>query len=243
MKYKVRCSKIADLLSGCGKVKNKFVWKNLDVWNETHIELAITIYNEQENIFIPANVSTLDMQAGKELEESAVQLYDSFFKTNYYPEYKQRRSVASDFEKENDWIKGTKDFGDFTKTIDCKISTNKNVFDLKRFVPVENDYVIQLNGYGWLYNTPNLELYNVLMTPTNGQLFKMVSSKAYVENLDDNEQYSYEERLNQYYNYDFMPVKKRIIIKDVPIIENFQEIVKKRVELLNEKIEEYKKKI
>ncbi len=236
MKYKVRCSRLSELLAGCRKKKNEFIWEDLNVFNDTHIKLAVEIYNEQ--LFKPAEITTIDMQAGKELEKDAVLLYDSVFETDYIKDYERSRSLNLPYEKENDFIRGSRDFGSNTKTIDCKISTDKNVFDTKRFLPPENEYVIQLNGYAWLYGSTELELFNALMMPTQEQIRKMASNKAYIENLDESEFSVYQSILERSYGYDmYLSDKQRVHIKQIPLIPNFQGIIKIRVKLLNEWIE------
>lgn len=241
--YKVRCSSLDILFAGCGKVNNKYEWKDLSKINESHIKLAIEIYNKANGLFVPAEVCTLDMNTGSELEPDAIKMYDSFFNTNYFPDYEECRNKLLDFEAENEWITGTRDFGNIQQTIDCKISTNKNVFDLKKFTPVEVGYTIQVNGYGWLYGTKILKLYNCLMPASFGQIKKFVDSKGYIEMLSDEQRFAYEEVLEASYNYDLIAIEKRINVKIIPQIENFQDITKKRVEVLNEWIEKNKHSI
>lgn len=238
--YKVRCSSLSTLLGGCGKVNNKLEWKDLDKMNDTHIRLAIEIYNKANSLFIPAEVKTLDMSAGNEMESEAIQMYDSHFNTNYHTDYVLNRGVLQDFEKSNDWITGTRDFGTTTKTIDCKISTDKNVFDTKKFMPVETDYTIAMNGYAWLYGSKELELYNALMPATYGQIKKFVSNMSYIECFNEEQCDVYQELIETSYDYSLLSIAKRINIKEVPIIPNFDEIIKKRVEVLNKWIEENK---
>lgn len=230
MKYKVRCSELSTLLDGCGKVKNKLEWDELDKMNDSHIKLAIKIYNKVQNRFEPADVDTLDMRAGTLQEKAAFQMYDEHFGTNFANYQKERLS--------NDWIEGERDAGDNSITIDCKISTDKNVFDAKRFAKTQDvGYIIQLNGYGWLYNTPKLQLFNALMPPLPEQIDKMVRDKLWACKLDLIEEQAYRDKLESSYFYDFYPVKSRIQTHDIPVIENFQEIVKKRVEIMNEWID------
>lgn len=238
--YRVRCSSMSVLLGSCGKVNNKLEWTKLKTWNDTHIKLAISIYNKTESIFTPAEVSTLDMSAGTEMESEAIQLYDKHKLTNYHPDYIDKRSVLGEYEKENEWATGTRDFGGDIKTIDCKISTDKNVFDAKKFLPLETDYVIAMNGYAWLYGSEELELYNALMPATYGQIKKFVGTKAYIDCLTDQQQDEYQELIENNYNYELLPIHKRINLKPVPIIPNFGEMIKNRVEVMNEWIEKNK---
>lgn len=242
MKYKVRCSQLSTLISGCGKVTNKLEWKELDKFNDSHKELAIEIYNAHHG-FESADVDTHDMQAGTENEPFAIQMYDEYFGTNFFDEYVNCRTEKGNkpFEMSNEYITGTRDFGDKTKTIDCKVSTDKNVFNKKMFVPLEVNYIIQLNGYSWLYNTPKLELFNALMNPTEKQIDKMISTKMRVCDLTFEQEQEYRQKIFQSYCYDFLPLKKRIQTHQVPIIENFQEIIKARVERLNKWLEENSK--
>ena len=238
MKYKVRCSQLATLIEGCGKVKNKLEWLELDKFNDSHKALAIEIFNAH-NGFESADVDTLDMQAGTENEPFAIQMYDENFGTNYFDEYVKCRTEKGNkpFEMSNDYITGTRDFGSTTKTIDCKISTDKNVFDKKRFSSLEFNYIVQLNGYGWLYNTPELELFNALMNPTEKQINKMINTKIYVCDLSFEQEQEYRNKVNSSYFYDFLPLKSRIQVHSVPVIENFQEIIQTRITKLNNWIE------
>jgi len=238
--YRVRCSKLDVLLAGCDKVRNKYEWSSLDKMKDSHIRMAIEIYNLAEYGFEPYHFSDVDMNAGNEHEPMAVKLYDAFNGTNYYPSYEQSREVVQAYERSNDWITGTRDFGDTIKTIDAKVSTDKNVFDSKKFMPVETEYVIQLNGYAWLYDTPENYLYNVLMPATIGQINKFVTNKKFVEMLTDSEADKYEEKLDKVYGYSGLTMAQRISIKPVPLIVNFQDTVKKRVEVMNNWIEKNK---
>ena len=236
--YKIRASSISTLLEGCGKVANKFEWKDLEKMTESHIKLAIQVYNKN-NGFESADIDTLDMSAGTEQEPQAIMMYDEFLSTNYFKSYNDCRTEKGNkpFEVENDWITGTRDFGSKEKTIDCKISTDKNVFDLKRFSSPEINYTIQLNAYGWLYNTNDLELFNALMPPTEQQINKFFSNKNYNCKLTFEQEVEYREKILRCYDYDFLPLRKRVIIKKVENINNFESIVKSRVEVLNEWIE------
>lgn len=242
--YKVRCSSLATLLGSCGKVNNKLEWNKLDAWNDTHIRLAIDIYNKTNDIFTSAEVKTLDMSAGNELEEESVQLYDERFGTSYFPDYVKSRihllENNLDFEKSNEFITGTRDFGNSTKTVDNKISTDKNVFDAKKFDSVETNYIIAMNGYKWLYGTPELELSNVLMTATYGQIKKFVDNKGFIDNLGDVEKDEYQILMERNYDYRLLPLEKRIDTKEVPIIDNFEDIIKERVSVMNKWIESNK---
>ena len=238
--YKCRCSMLSELLSSCGKVNNKLEWTKLDTWNDTHIRLAIEIYNKTNGIFVSPDIKTLDMSAGNELEEEGVIMYDTFFGTNYHFGYSASRDVLNSFEKSNDFITGTRDFGSDKKTIDQKTSTDKNVFDAKKFKGVETDYTIAINGYKWLYNTPELELYNVLIPATPSQMEKIVNNKAFIDMLSDSERDKYQVEIEKNYDYNRLDLSKRIDVKEVPIIENFEEIIEKRVKVMNDWIEKNK---
>jgi hypothetical protein len=128
--YRVRCSSLSTLLAGCGKskVKNKLEWDDLDKMNDSHIKLAIQIYNKTNSLFEAADIDTLDMRAGTVQEHLAVKMYDEHFKTNF-SDYQKIR-------KYNDWIEGERDFGDDEVTIDCKISTDKNVFETNSLLTI-----------------------------------------------------------------------------------------------------------
>lgn len=238
--YKCRCSMLSELLSSCGKVNNKLEWTKLDTWNDTHIRLAIEIYNKTNSIFVSPDIKTLDMSAGNELEEEGVIMYDEFFGTNYHFGYSASRDVLNSFEKSNDFITGTRDFGNDKKTIDQKTSTDKNVFDAKKFKGVETDYTIAINGYKWLYNTPELELYNVLIPATPSQMEKIVNNKAFIDMLSDSERDKYQVEIEKNYDYNNLDLSKRIDVKEVPIIDNFEEIIEKRVKVMNDWIEKNK---
>lgn len=232
--YKVRCSSLGTLLSGCGKVTNKYEWKDLDKINDTHKKLAIQIFNSHHG-FISPEINSLDMAAGTEHEPKAIMMYDECYNTNYYSFYKDARDKkgSKPFERSNDYLTGTRDFGDTISTFDCKVSTDKNVFDMKKFEAIETDYVLQLNGYRLLYETNNLFLFNALMPPTEEQINKIISKKVYFSNLNLEQEFIYREIIEANYDYDFIPLKKRIQLKEVEIIENFEEIIYKRVNVLN----------
>ena len=235
--YKVRCSKLDTLLSSCGKVTNKLEWTKLDVMNDTHIRLAIEIYNKANGIFVSPDIKNLDMSAGNELEEEGVIMYDKHFGTNYHFGYSASRDVLNNFENSNDFITGTRDFGSDIKTIDQKTSTDKNVFDAKKFKKVEDEYTIAINGYKWLYNTPELELYNVLIPATPSQMEKIVSNKAWIDMLTESERDKFQEEVEKNYAFEKLELSKRIDVKPVPIIDNFEEIIEKRVRVMNKWIE------
>lgn len=231
---------LSDLLSSCGKVNNKLEWTKLDTINDTHVRLFIEIYNKTNGIFVSPDIKTLDMSAGNELEEEGVIMYDKHFGTNYHFGYSASRDVLNSFEKSNDFITGTRDFGNDKKTIDQKTSTDKNVFDAKKFKGVETDYTIAINGYKWLYNTPELELYNVLIPATPSQMEKIVNNKAFIDMLSDSERDKFQEEIEKNYDFGKLELSKRIDVKEVPIIENFEEIIEKRVKVMNRWIEENK---
>lgn len=238
--YKVRCSKLDTLLSSCGKVTNKLEWTKLDTMNDTHIRLAIEIYNKANGIFVSPDIKNLDMSAGNELEEEGVIMYDKHFGTNYHFGYSASRDVLNNFENYNDFITGTRDFGSDIKTIDQKTSTDKNVFDAKKFKKVEDEYTIAINGYKWLYNTPELELYNVLIPATPSQMEKIVNNKAWIDMLTDSERDKFQEEVEKNYAFEKLELSKRIDVKPVPIIDNFEEIIEKRVRVMNKWIEDNK---
>lgn len=232
MKYRVRCSQLSTLLDGCGKVRGKLEWKDLSKMSESHIKLAVEIFNASRG-FVSQQVQTLDMIAGIEHEPGAVRMLDDFRNTQYYDQYNIVRNLNAPFEKSNDWLTGTRDVGNEKETIDIKVSTDKNVFDVKRFAKIEPRYIIQLNGYGMLYGTDDLYLANILMPATFGQIHKMVSSESYMSMLTDEMQDMLQDKLERNYSYDHLNLSQRIQIKEVPKIENFEEIVSKRVEVLN----------
>lgn len=238
--YKIRCSQLATLIGDCGKVSGKYEWKDLGKMNDAHIKLAIQIYNSANGLFTPADVCTLDMETGKEMEPEAIQMYDQHFRTSFFADYEAKRAVLSNYEASNEYITGTRDFGSDTQTFDCKISTDKNIFDLKKFKKPEINYTIQVNGYGWLYGTDDNYLFNALMNASFGQVKKHVDSKAYVEILSDEERDLYQQIVERNYSYDLLPISKRIDVKPIDKINNFPEIVKARVETMNEWIEKNK---
>jgi len=236
MKYRVRCSQLSTLLDGCGKVRGKLEWKDLSKMSDSHIKLAVEIFNASRGFF-SQKIQTLDMSAGIEHEPEAVKMLDSSRSTKYYDQYKVVRDLNAPFEKSNDWLTGTRDVGNNKETIDIKVSTDKNVFDIKRFAKLEPRYIIQLNGYGLLYGTEELFLANILMPATFGQIHKMVSSESYISMLTDEMQDMLQDKLENNYSYDHLSLSQRIQVKEVPKIENFEEIVQKRVETLNTWIE------
>lgn len=231
--FRVRCSSLSTLLEGCGKVKNKLEWENLDKMTDSHIKLAIEIYNKEVNDFEPADVYTLQMRAGTLQEYQAIKMYDEYFGTRYQSYQKVRIN--------NEFIEGERDFGDDNKTIDCKISTDKNTFDMKRFLKQQStDYIIQLNGYALLYDSKEIELYNALMNPLPEQIDKMVRDKMYICKLDLLQEQEYRNKIEMSYCYDFLPLKTRIQTHKLPIIDNFKTIIETRVKRLNKWIEENK---
>lgn len=241
--YKVRASSFSTLLAGCGKVNNKFEWKELDKMNDSHIKLAIEIYNRAEGIFVPAEIHTLDLNAGNENEPEAIQLYDSVNGTNFYEQYiiHREKMIGLPYERSNEWMTGTRDFGDKFSTYDNKTSTDKNVFDMKRFSPIPIDNVVQVNCYGLLYGTKENFIVNTLMPATFGQIKKFTDSKAYIEMLSDSERDEYQEKLEANYDYSLLPKAKRIDKRPVPNIDGFEDIVKIRVETMNDWIEKHLK--
>jgi hypothetical protein len=245
MFYKVRASQFKTLLADCGKVRNKLEWENLELMNASHIKLAIEIYNSNQGMdaFVPAEVKTLDMDAGNENEPYAIEMFDEFFKTNYYESYKNSRNLGLDFERFNDYLTGTRDFGDTETTFDCKCSTDKNVFNNKIFKPTEVDYIVQLNAYGYLYGTPKLKLYNALTNATMGQIKKFVSNKQYIDCLSELQANEYCEHIEKMYCYENLDLEKRIDVREVETIEGFPEIVKKRVTVMNNWIEANKHRL
>jgi hypothetical protein len=81
------------------------------------------------------------------------------------------------------------------------------------------------------------------MNPLPEQIDKMVKNKLYTCQLSLVEEQEYRDRLELSYNYDFLPRKNRIQIHELPIIPNFESIIKKRVERLNKWIEDNKSKL
>ena len=240
MKYKVRASMMSSFLEGCGKVRNKMEWSDLSKMSDTHIRLAVELFNSL-NGFETNRPTTLDMMAGIENEDEGIKMFDEHFGTDFYTGYKEGREVANvlglKYDRENDFLTGTRDFGNDQKTYDAKGSTDKNVFDTKKFVDLEPNYVIQLNCYRLLYGTDELYLYNYLANATYGQIRKMVSNESYVYMLTDEMQDELQEKLERNYTYDHLPLSHKISVREVPIIENFAEIVEERVTVVNNWIE------
>lgn len=75
------------------------------------------------------------------------------------------------------------------------------------------------------------------MPPTEQQINKFFSNKNYNCKLTFEQEVEYREKILRCYDYDFLPLRKRVIIKKVENINNFESIVKSRVEVLNEWIE------
>jgi hypothetical protein len=115
------------------------------------------------------------------------------------------------------------------------------VFDKKKFKPMEVEYAMQLNGYGLLWGTDDLELCNVLMPKTFGQIKKMVSNESYITMLSDEEKDNLQEAYEAMYSYETMSLESRFHRVEVPKINNFEEILNTRVKTLNEWIENNKK--
>ena len=236
MKYRFRSSQLSTLLDGCGKVRNKLEWKDLDKISDAHIKLAIEVFNASRG-FTPYSWNSLDMHAGVEHEPEAVRMLDKLRNTNYYEEYKRVRDAKKPFDKSNEYTTGTRDVGGDFETLDTKVSTDKNVFDLKRFKEMEIKYVVQQNNYGVLYGTKDLYLANVLMPATYGQIHKMVSSEGYISMMTDEMKDMLQDKLENTYNYDHLSLDQRIQVVEVPKIDNFEEIISHRVKIMNKWIE------
>lgn len=231
MNYKVRCSKLGTLFSSCGKSKYKLEWdldKIKNHFTATHMKLAIEIYNKKVNGFEPVEKLTYDMQNGNELEPEAFKLI-KFLKGEEYNEQEY---------SENDIITGTRDLGNNIITIDNKTSTDRNVFDLKKFEELELDYIFQLNGYKKLFKSKEIIIANTLITPSDAYISDMATKVKWIKKMSEIEFEKYRDKLQLSYEYDHIPIKDRVSFREVPIIENFEEMLEYRVTKLNTWIKE-----
>lgn len=245
-KYKIRASKSLDLVTSCSrKVRNKLEWEfdtSSKDYSEALIKIAIEIFNKVAFGYEPPKVITFDLDNGKRFERDAIEYYDKSFGTEYLPAYLKSRDNPAPFEKSNGFATGSRDFGDDIKTIDCKTSTCKNVFDAKRFLPLENKYIAQLNTYNLLYGTSEIELYNFLAPKS----FLEIEQAVYNErkfNYDRDDAYfdSLQEKMEQMYAYDVFDgygVNERTHRSEVPEIANWEETLYLSVEKMNRFITE-----
>jgi len=89
-----------------------------------------------------------------------------------------------------------------------------------------------------LYGTKKLRLVNALMPKTYGQIRKMVSQQSYIVMMSEIEQDELQEQLETMYSYDYLTMSERLSVREVPLITDFDELVKLRVERLNKWIRE-----
>ena len=240
LKYKIRASRSLDLVASCAtKVRNKLEWdfKPEKDYSDALIKIAVEVYNKQKFGYEPAQIITFDLDNGKKREPEAVQYYDQAFGTNYYELYSTDRQ-----RKTNKFSTGERDFGDNVKTIDCKVSTCKNVFDTKKFTDLETKYVAQLNTYKILYNTPKLELYNFLAPKSFLEIEQMVyNERKYNFDHDDAYYDELQEKYEKMYGYDVFDgygIEERTQRREVPIIENWEETLYLAAEKMNRFITE-----
>ena len=128
MKYRFRSSQLSTLLDGCGKVRDKLEWKDLDKISDAHIKLAIKVFNATRG-FTPYSWNSLDMHAGVEHEPEAVRMLDKLRNTNYYEEYKRVRDAKKPFDKYNEYTTGTRDVGGDFETLDTKVHAYRSAAD------------------------------------------------------------------------------------------------------------------
>lgn len=215
--------------------------KKKEIFSDSLKNLAIEIYNKTEFNYEPARIITRDLDNGLKQERDGVVLFDKVNKTNYIKEY-DLKDTSLPFEKDNEYMHGTRDFGDSETTFDLKTSTCKNIFDKKRVVECELGYVFQQNGYKYLYGTPNLYLVNVLMSKGFSEIEKLIATERYY-NFEKSDEY-FDELQNKYeeiFTYDTFhdySDESRIQIKEIPIIEDFEEMLIYSVNEMNDYIEE-----
>ena len=217
-KYKIRASKSLDLITSCSKkVRNELEWvfeENTD-FSEALIGIAVEIYNKKECGYETPNAITYDLDNGNKNEPLGVAMYDMIYGTEYYQDYQKFKDVGV----ENYYATGRRDFGSKIKTIDGKNSTDKNVFDKKRFSELENKYVAQMNCYGLLYNTPELELYRYLTPKSTGEIYSIVNKEAHFNNLSDEERDEMQERLETMFLFGVYPQNTLVTNDDKHILK------------------------
>lgn len=203
-KYKIRASKSLDLITSCSKkVRNKLQWEFEENtgYSEALIGIAVEIYNKQECGFETPNAITYDLDNGNKNEDLGVGIYDLLQDTEMYAGYIKNKDIGS----ENFYATGRRDFGNSLKTIDAKNSTDKNVFDKKKYSELENKYVAQLNCYGLIYGTEQLELFRYLTPKSQTEIYSIVGKEAHFNNLSDEERDIMQERLETMYLFGTYP--------------------------------------
>lgn len=242
MKYKIRASKSYDLISACfDKVRMKMEWKEKkEEYSDSLINLAIEIFNKVEFGYEEPKVITHDTNNGTKMERDAILLYDKINKTNYIKEY-DKRNKSLPYEMENEFMTGTRDFGDKKTTLDSKISTCKNVFDNKRFQDVVLSHTFQMNGYNFLYGTTEIFIVNSLFPPPLTQIEKFVNTERYFNYEKDDEYFDkLQEKYEDMFAYDEFhgySDELRQDVREVQVIENFNEMIAFSVKKMNKFIE------
>ena len=241
-KYKIRASKSYELITSCSKkVRNELQWdfEENKPPSDAMIKIAIEVFNKVTYGYESPNIITYDMNNGNKNEDEGVRLYDKVYGTNYHPDY----LIEKDVQSSNFCCTGRRDLGSKLKTIDMKNSTCRNIFEAKKFLELEPKYVCQLNTYGFIYGTEELELCNYLSSKGFAEIEKMVNTERYFNFGEDDIYFdNLQEELEHRFTYnDFngMPDEKRISVREVPNIVNFQPTLISCVKKMNEFIEEY----
>lgn len=162
------------------------------------------------------------MEKGLHIEEDAITLYCR---------HTGQFAVKNTEEKENAWIKGSKDFSTKQKKIvDTKV--NWSIFQFNRLVgkPVNPVYIWQGKGYMWLWDEDEFDLaYCLLNTPEH---LLLIEEKRllydFVGTSEDFQEACKELRYN--HTYDDKPVEERVRIFNFQRDRDDEEKIKLYVE-------------
>lgn len=105
------------------------------------------------------SISSKYMTKGIEVEDAAIELYNSVFFTSH---------VKNTERKTNDWITGECDIYSPSKVIDIKSSWSLSTFPATAKTGADKLYEWQGRAYMWLYDVPSFEIaYCMISTPEN----------------------------------------------------------------------------
>ena len=105
------------------------------------------------------SISSKYMTKGIEVEDAAIELYNSVFFTSH---------VKNTERKTNDWITGECDIYSPSKVIDIKSPWSLSTFPATAKTGADKLYEWQGRAYMWLYDVPSFEIaYCMVSTPEN----------------------------------------------------------------------------
>lgn len=185
---------------------------------------------------VPHGKSASPQAKGNELESDAIKILSQLDKTEY---------IKPDCLISNDYMYGRCDIYSDKKIIDIKTSWNINTFLETTEVKLPSKYFYQMQGYMELYNIDVSEVCFVLLNTPIHLIDREIAKQTekYVFGEITREKYEEEmQKCDMLFNYEKIPLKRRVIRFEVQRDKQVVEKVFQRVERCRVWLGEYERK-